>query len=43
MWAERRGRRELVEQALNALHLLKRDVHYIVVYDKVQIIDEYMR
>ncbi|MGO7394934.1 DEAD/DEAH box helicase [Rhizobium ruizarguesonis] len=41
LWAARRARLELVEQALSALHLFKRDVHYIVVDGKVQIVDEY--
>lgn len=41
VWAARRGRLELVEQALSALYLFKRDVHYIVADGKVQIVDEY--
>ncbi|MDF3216822.1 MULTISPECIES: DEAD/DEAH box helicase [Mesorhizobium] len=41
LWASRRVRLELVEQALSALHLFKRDVHYIVTDGKVQIVDEY--
>ena len=34
-------RERLIEQALNALHCYQRDRHYIVVKDKVEIVDEY--
>jgi preprotein translocase subunit SecA len=40
-WRSERGREELVVQALSALHLFERDRHYIVVEDKVQIVDEF--
>jgi len=36
-----RRREDLVKQALVATHVFKRDVHYLVRDDKVQIIDEY--
>lgn len=39
-WTSVRGREELVRQALVALHLFKRDLHYVVVEGKVQIVDE---
>jgi preprotein translocase subunit SecA len=39
-WTSLRGREELVRQALSALHLYRRDQHYVVVDDKVQIVDE---
>lgn len=39
-WTSVRGREELVRQALSALHLFKRDQHYVVVEGKVQIVDE---
>ncbi len=41
IWAGRRQREFLVEQALRALHLFQRDRHYVVVDDRVQIIDLY--
>ncbi|MFO1098475.1 MAG: preprotein translocase subunit SecA [Xanthobacteraceae bacterium] len=41
LWAIRRAREELVQQALSALHLFRRDVQYIVGEGKVQIVDEY--
>lgn len=40
-WNGKRRREGLVRQALYALHLLQRDLHYLVRDDKVQIIDEY--
>ena len=40
-WAIRRAREELVQHALAALHLYRRDVQYIVAGGKVQIVDEY--
>ena len=41
LWAIRRGREELVQHALAALHFYRRDVQYIVADSKVQIVDEY--
>jgi preprotein translocase subunit SecA len=41
LWAIRRAREELVQHALAALHLYRRDVQYIVADGKVQIVDEY--
>jgi preprotein translocase subunit SecA len=41
LWAVDRAREELVQQALSALHLFRRDVQYIVTNGKVQIVDEY--
>ena len=41
IWAARRGREELVRQALAARHLYHRDQHYIVANGKVQIVDEF--
>lgn len=41
LWAIRRAREELVQHALAALHLYRRDVQYIVANGKVQIVDEY--
>jgi preprotein translocase subunit SecA len=41
LWAIRRAREELVQQALSALHFFRRDVQYIVAEGKVQIVDEY--
>ncbi len=35
-----RGAEESIERALSALHLYARDQHYVVVDDKVQIVDE---
>ncbi len=40
-WRSARGREELAQQGLQALHLFERDVHYLVRDGKVQIIDEY--
>jgi preprotein translocase subunit SecA len=39
-WTSVRGREELVRQALSAIHLFRRDQHYVVVDGKVQIVDE---
>jgi preprotein translocase subunit SecA len=41
LWVSRRARAELVEQALSALHLYRRDADYLVADGKVQIIDEF--
>ena len=41
IWSGPRRREELVRQALTALYLFHRDVHYLLRDDKVQIIDEY--
>jgi preprotein translocase subunit SecA len=41
LWAIRRAREQLIEQALAALHLYRCDTQYIVADDKVQIVDEY--
>jgi len=41
IWNGPRRREELVTQALSALNLFRRDEHYLVRDDKVQIIDEY--
>ncbi len=41
LWAIRRAREELVQQALSALHFFHRDVQYIIADGKVQIVDEY--
>lgn len=41
IWTGPRRREELVRQALTALYLFHRDVHYLVRDEKVQIIDEY--
>jgi preprotein translocase subunit SecA len=41
LWAIRRAREELVQQALSALYFFRRDVQYIVAQGKVQIVDEY--
>jgi preprotein translocase subunit SecA len=40
-WRNRVHREELIVQALTALHLMRRDEHYILRDGKVQIIDEY--
>ncbi|MGH8689046.1 MAG: preprotein translocase subunit SecA [Burkholderiales bacterium] len=40
VWTSVRAREELVTQALSALHLFRRDHHYVVSDDKVQIVDE---
>jgi preprotein translocase subunit SecA len=39
-WKQRVRREEMVSQALSAVHLFKRDEHYIVRDDKVMIIDQ---
>jgi preprotein translocase subunit SecA len=39
-WTSVRGREDLLRQALSALHLYRRDQHYVVMDDKVQIVDE---
>ena len=41
IWTGHRRREEFVRQALTAIHLYTRDVHYLVREDKVQIVDEY--
>jgi preprotein translocase subunit SecA len=41
LWSIRRAREELVQQALSALYLFRRDTQYIVSDGKVQIVDEY--
>jgi preprotein translocase subunit SecA len=41
VWKGLLRREELVSQAISALHLFERDVHYLVREGKVQIIDEY--
>lgn len=41
VWRGERRTRELAERALYALHMLRRDVHYIVRDGKVQIVDDY--
>ena len=41
VWTGLLRREELAVQALSALHLFKRDEHYLVRDDKVQIVDEY--
>ncbi len=41
VWKGLLRREELIAQALSALHLFRRDVHYLVRDGKVQIIDEY--
>jgi preprotein translocase subunit SecA len=40
-WRNQVHREELVSQALTAIHLMRRDEHYIVREGKVQIVDEY--
>ena len=40
VWRSVRAREELVTQALSALLLFRRDQHYVVSEDKVQIVDE---
>lgn len=40
-WRSARGREELAQQALAALHLFELDVHYLVRDGKVMIVDEY--
>jgi preprotein translocase subunit SecA len=41
LWTIRRAREDLIQQALCALHIYQRDVQYIVVDGKVQIVDEF--
>jgi preprotein translocase subunit SecA len=41
LWGIRRARNELIQQALSALHLFRKDVHYIIGDGKVQIVDEF--
>lgn len=41
VWSGRRRCEDFVTQALTALHLFKRDQHYLVTEGKVQIVDEY--
>lgn len=41
IWSGPRRREALVQQALTALYLFHRDVHYLVRDEKVQIVDEY--
>jgi preprotein translocase subunit SecA len=40
VWTSVRGREELVRQALSAIHLYRRDQHYVVAEGRVQIVDE---
>jgi preprotein translocase subunit SecA len=40
IWTSVRAREELIGQALSALYLYQRDQHYVVVQDKIQIVDE---
>ncbi|HSC79081.1 MAG TPA: DEAD/DEAH box helicase [Chitinolyticbacter sp.] len=40
LWQKSAWQQELVQKALSALHLFKRDQHYIIADDKVQIVDE---
>lgn len=41
VWTSALWRKELMQKALSALYLFKRDQHYIVMDDKVQIVDEF--
>jgi preprotein translocase subunit SecA len=41
LWSIRRARNELIHQALSALHLFRKDVHYILAGGKIQIVDEF--
>ena len=41
LWRVARAREELVEQALSAIHLFRRDEHYVVTKGEVQIVDEF--
>jgi preprotein translocase subunit SecA len=41
VWSSALYREELCTQALSALHLFHRDTHYLVIDDKVQIVDEF--
>lgn len=40
IWLRPRPREEIVTQALSAVHLYRRDEHYVVTDNKVQIVDE---
>lgn len=40
LWTSIRARENLIHQALSALHLYRRDQHYVLVDGKVQIVDE---
>ncbi len=41
VWRSRLWRQELTQKALSALHMFKRDQHYIIADNKVQIVDEF--
>jgi preprotein translocase subunit SecA len=41
LWTGQQRREELATQALTALHLFERDIHYLVKDGKVQIVDEF--
>lgn len=41
VWAVKRARRELIQQALCATLMFERDKHYIIADGKVEIVDEY--
>ncbi len=41
IWTSSVWRRELVENALAALHCFQRDTHYLVIDQKIQIVDEF--
>ena len=41
VWSNQVQREELIVQALTAIHLMRRDEHYILREGKVQIVDEY--
>ena len=41
LWRSGRARQDLVREALYALHMLHRDLHYILADGKVQIVDEF--
>lgn len=41
VWKSPLWQKELVGKALSALHMFQRDQHYIIVEDKVQIVDEF--
>jgi preprotein translocase subunit SecA len=41
IWRHRKAREELVQLALAALHLYRRDMHYIVSDGKIEIVDEF--
>jgi preprotein translocase subunit SecA len=40
-WRIPRAREELIQQALSALHLFRRDEHYVIAEGEVQIVDEF--